>query len=603
MLHLFRDRRRTKLIWIAIAGGTILSFLIGFSILGGNSGSQRGGSSASLGSIYGQDIAREEFQVLLNKNLDNYRQRAGRELDDASMSYLRDQTWSQMITERVMTEEARRLGLTATDAEVLFAVRNMPPQELMQAPGLLTNGQFDMGKYRRALENPNENWLWLEDYQRKSLPTQKLQLLAGSLVKITDPDLQDIYSRTRDKVQVSLVLFPSSAGAVKPEEVTRPEMEAFYQKHATEFDRESETSLALVVVQKIASAADQKTAADNARTMYADAVKDTNFGLFASQVSEGQVGRTPDGKPGALVEKGQLPAPLEQAVFAMQPGQISQPTLVGTAYHIVKYVGTVKDQGKDKRHIIDLQVAVRPGEESLKSVYEKLGRVRDAARKPGLAAAAEREGLKAMMTGWMSEDLAPPLLTQMPELIQFGLTAKKGSVSQVIDKPTALLVAQVVDRRPAGRRKVAEVEGELRTRVAQEKSVDKAEARAREFMAQAGTAGSLEESAKRAGATLAGPLEFTRSGPYPPQLQYEPEVVGSAFGLPVGSVKVVRGDEGAFVLKVLGRTNADPAKFMVEGPQLRNQLYRERQQEVVGAWMRQLQKEAKVQDRRAELGL
>ncbi|MBI5837279.1 MAG: SurA N-terminal domain-containing protein [Candidatus Eisenbacteria bacterium] len=602
MLHLFRDRRRTKLIWIAVAGGTIFTFLIGFNFLfGTGAGSENAGTSASLGSVYGQPVGREEYQLRLSRSLENYRQRAGREMDDASLSYVRDQTWNQLLVERVMTAKARKLGLKATDAEVVFAVRNLPPQDILQAPVFQTNGQFDPAKYRQALEDPNQSWVWLEQMQREALPQWKLRQLTTSMGRITDTDLVEAYARNREKAQVVAVLFPNTASPVKPEEVTRPDLEAYYKKHEAEFRREREASLVLVVVPKVPTPSDLRSAEENARSLYAEAVKDTNFARFASQVSDAQVGSLPSGEPGVLVEKGQLPRELDGPVFGMAAGQVLQPIQVPGAWHIVKYVGPVQDQGKEKRHIIDLQVAVKAGEESLTRAHEQLNAVREAAAKQGLQAAATKAGLKPAVTGWFSEESAPPLLMQVPELVSFGVNFKKGTLTQVLEKPSALLLAQVSDRRNAGQRSLAEVEPELRTRVAQEKSVDRSEVKAREFMAQA-PSGSIEESARQAGASVVGPVEFTRNGPFPPALQYEPEVVGSAFGYAPGSTHVVRGSQGAFVLRVLNRFGYDMEKFQQEAPQFRSQLTQERQQEYGQALLKKLMKDARVQDLRAEVG-
>ncbi|HVP38412.1 MAG TPA: SurA N-terminal domain-containing protein [Candidatus Saccharimonadales bacterium] len=606
MLHLFRDRRRTKLIWILVAGGTIFTFLIGFNFLfGTGAGHDQPRASASLGSIYGRAIPRAEYDAEVSREAQAYTRNTNRGMDDASQALLKDRVWERMLYDQVLGEQAHRLGLTTTDREVLMAVESSPPQELLRNPALMTNGQFDLGKYQRALRSPDlaDFELEQEQLQRSQLPVRKLWDIVGSLAWTPDGDVREAYGRSREKAQVLLVGFPTSANPVKPEEVTRPELEEYYRKHQSEFNRGAEASLVLAMVPKTPTALDQRNTLDNARSLYRDATEDTNFAAFASQVSDAQVGRTPDGQPGQLVARGQLPKELDAMVFGLQAGQISQPLLVQDVYHIVKYLGPSQDSTGVKRHIVDLQVAIKPGQETLKDAYDQLEAIREQARKTGLASAAARAGLKPLSTGWFTEDGAPPLLQQLPEVLSFALGSKKGAITQVVDKPSVLLLAQVQDRRPAGLRTVAEVEGELRTRVAQEKSVDRSEARARQFLSQVQAAGSLAEAAKRAGMAVVGPVEFTRTGPFPPQLRYETDVIGSAFGYPPGSVKVVRGQAAAFVMQVLNHVAFDMAKFQAEASSFRDQLAQQRRTDCWNAYVQELTKQAKIQDRRAEVGI
>jgi len=60
-----------------------------------------------------------------------------------------DQAYDQLVGDALLRQEYRRRGITVSDDEILQAARYNPPPQLMQAPDLQTDGQFDPAKYQR----------------------------------------------------------------------------------------------------------------------------------------------------------------------------------------------------------------------------------------------------------------------------------------------------------------------------------------------------------------------------------------------------------------------------------------------------------------------
>ncbi len=605
MLHLFRDKKRSRVIQLVVALGVVFTFLLGFNFLFGSGAGSNPEKSGVMGSINGKNITVDEYRSMVSQQIEGYRQQSGRPVDEATAAYLRDAVWNNMIQQRAFAEKAQSMGLGASDREVVYAARNLPPQDVAQIPAFQTNGQFDMAKYRRMLDDPKMPVTFLanlEAQMRQTLPTMKLQTLAASMGKVTDPEAQAAIARTEERVAVTLVPFQvTAATAVQPNQVTRPEMEAWFEKHKAEFKRDEEASISVVSVTKNATIEDQKSAESQAQNFYREARQDTGFTALANQVSDQPVGSTPTGKPGNFVEMGQLVHALEDAIWALKPGEITPPVLSGDSYHIVKYIGPVTDKGKDKRHIIDLKVSVHAGEASLAKARAELDQIREQARKDGLDNAASRAKKQLFRTGFFTEDAPPPALAELPELVRFAFQNKKGELSEIVDKPGALLLVQVTDRRSAGQRSLSDLESEVRSRVAQDKSVDKAEEQAKQFLSQVTAAGSLENAAKALKMSLATE-SFARNGPFMnPILKGEPRVVGAAFGLPVGQPRVIRGDQGAYLLRVTDRPALDPARVAGQMLQTKQSLSQQKRQEYLQTWSKEIQRDAKVKDFRAQM--
>ncbi len=609
MLHIFRDKSRSKAIWIVTVVGTILSFVIGFNLAGNNSGQVSEGSA--IGTVAGKDLSYHEFQALLNNRVAQYRQQSGREPDDNTQAQISSQTWQEAIQRRVLTARAHQMGLAASDQEVVFSIRN-PSQDIL-SPELIqglqgitqlwTNGQFDATKYRQMLEDPRmeQQTAVFEQNQRDWLPMYKLLSSFRLQAKVTDAEVRDNFHRSADKVTVQLVTFPVLDNTVDPAKLARKDVEAWFEKHKSEFVRPAEAKLLVVGLPKRPNTADEATARDNAVTLHKEALADTNFAVFANRESDVPVARDAQGNYGTEIQKSQLPAQAADKVFALPLKGITEPIFISGGWHILQYHSP--GSSPDRRRIVDLVVAVKAGTDNLTRLRDQLRLVHDAAEKKGLAAAATEQKLQSETTNWFSENFAPPqLVQQLPEAVGFALHAKKGALSQLLEKPTGIFILQVAEKLPAGQRRLEDVEGEVRMRVAQEQMLDQSEAKARPFLAQAQQAG-IEAAARASGRALLTPAAFSRSGPFPPELQGENELIGTSFGAADQQVRLVRGERAVFLMRVFQRQLGDPAQLAAGLAQQRSSLLQAKQQEVAGNCYKVLLKEARVKDRRADYGI
>src|SRR6202795_3910230 len=141
-------RASAKYIWIII----VVLFVGGFLLAqtSGLLGRAPVTSTTAVASVNGEDIlATTWYQTTQNLEQEETQRRNQSISLDEEQRFM-DQAFYQLVSDALLRQEYRRRGITVTDDEILQAARSSPPPQLMQAPDLQTDGQFDRSEERRV---------------------------------------------------------------------------------------------------------------------------------------------------------------------------------------------------------------------------------------------------------------------------------------------------------------------------------------------------------------------------------------------------------------------------------------------------------------------
>src|SRR6266480_5854296 len=184
-------RASAKYIWIII----VVLFIGGFLLAqtSGLLGRAPVTNTTAVASVNGEDILATTWYQTTQNLEQEATQRGNQSISLDERQRLMDQAFDQLVTDALLSQEYRRRGITVTDDEILQAARYSPPPQLMQAPDLQTDGQFDPAKYQRFLQSPmarqNGLLLQLEAYYRAEIPKQKLFDQIANDVYVSDEEL------------------------------------------------------------------------------------------------------------------------------------------------------------------------------------------------------------------------------------------------------------------------------------------------------------------------------------------------------------------------------------------------------------------------------
>ncbi|HCU12155.1 MAG TPA: hypothetical protein DGB72_08530, partial [Gemmatimonadetes bacterium] len=314
-------RASAKYIWIII----VVLFVGGFLLAqtSGLLGRAPVTNTTAVATVNREDIlASTWYQATQNLEQDET-QRSTQPISLDERQRLMDQAFDQLVSDALLRQEYSRRGITVSDDEILQAARYSPPPQLMQAPDLQTDGQFDPAKYQRFLASPlaKQNGLLfqLEQYYRTEIPKEKLFDQIATDVYVSDEQLWRRFQDTHDTAQVSFVAFeperiPDSAVRVSDDEVR-----AYYDTHKKMFDRPGTAKVSVIIVPRAVSAADSAAVRAHALALRARILGGEKFADVARAESADSVSAANGGSLGKGA-KGRFVAPFETAAYALKPG-------------------------------------------------------------------------------------------------------------------------------------------------------------------------------------------------------------------------------------------------------------------------------------------
>jgi len=173
------------MMWI-IVGLVTVTFLF-FGIYPSDVG---GGTVANVG---GYAISRDEFNRVYQNMYDTYRELLKGQFNESMEKELKTQALRELVSNRLLIQEAERLGLKIGDEELQAAI--------MKMPAFVREGKFDKKTYERVLGRINITPAAFETNQREFLLRQKLEQLIRDGVAATDAELAAAYKQQNPKAK------------------------------------------------------------------------------------------------------------------------------------------------------------------------------------------------------------------------------------------------------------------------------------------------------------------------------------------------------------------------------------------------------------------
>lgn len=238
----------------------------------------KGQNSQQIGEVLGEKIYVQDFQKLLEEYQDAMKLTMRTDnLSEDQLNQLKDQVWQQLVSERVMKEDCKKLGLTVTEDELQNVLNDGTNQLLTQTPFVnQQTGRFDVSilkqfidAYRKAEASNNSQqldqmrpaynyWLFVEKNLRTQLLAQKYQSLLANCVLSNNVEAKMAFNEENEEAQIQLASIAYNAIKDADIKVTDEELKAKYEELKPAFRQQQETrDVKMVDVQVKASATDR----------------------------------------------------------------------------------------------------------------------------------------------------------------------------------------------------------------------------------------------------------------------------------------------------------------------------------------------------------
>lgn len=596
-------RRGIKpIIWI-----TTFAFVIGFGfiILGdanirpGRDGDRRL-AQGQIGSVNGDPIFFNDYEQMMNSARINYRQQTGRELDLRTEMMLRDQAWSEMIQDRILAQEARRLGIGVTDDEILYAAFNQPPPEVMQNPFFHTDGRFDPGKYISLLQDPDFDTRGLEEHYRRTIPVQKLQMQVAGSVIVSDLELREAFDAQNEKIQVSYLMVPGGRFDIDEESVTEDVLLSHYRGRSSQYRVPPQAVIQYVTLERRHSLEDSLNLIQEGRQILRDHADGDDFGILVENYTEAPPDRR-GGEDASWLSAADIADPaVREAAFALEAGEVSDLLITRNGIHIVRVEDRrTNEQGEDQIRMAEIFMSLNASRETLSDLVERIRNFRQEVSTRNFEEVAAEMGLAVKVTQPFTETGFIPGLGSVPEVQNFAFSRPVGSVTPPMVRFDGWIVARVAERRGERVQELNEVRDRVRREVIDSLRVDQAAEVARDLLRRVQDGEEMDRLAgedERVSFDTTEP--FSRTG-VPRGIGGDPLVIGPLFAHGPGVVPtVLKGRNAAFVARIDERIPADDDEFLAQMEQLRQRILAGEQNHVMNEWMTGLRRKARIEDNR-----
>ena len=614
------DRMRRHKAWLkwtlALAGFALL--VLGFPLIQPPPETP-GALTDVLAQVGDQEITVGEFQTLFRRQLQSYQVQSGGEItaDLLRSMGIDRQLLQQVIDEYAALQEAARLGVTVSDAEVREAIVSLPAFQ--------QDGEFiGEAAYLQMLrmQQPPLSPAEFEENVRRSLMLQRLQAALTDWITVSDDDVEREHVRRNERVRLSAISFRADDFR-EGLDATADDVAALFDQNANDYLVPEKRRLRFVLIDVPAlkaaftpSDADVQAYYDNnldryteevdlrvshillrtqdaelaevqaqAESIAAEARNGADFAELARRYSEDEGTRDAGGDLGRIT-RGQMVPEFEGAAFALEQDEVSDPVTSMFGVHVIKATektgGATQTLDDVRDSIVDI-LQQESADARAGALAEAMSLEIDEAA--DLEAAAARRGLEAQESGFAA--LGEPILGLgfSSEVTTQAFQLAEGEVAGPIPTPTGPAFVTVTGIQAPYVPPLEEVEARVRDDVIRRKAFVLAQERAD------AVAAILQDADDFGAAAEAEELDVNESGLIArgaavPGVGINAQVEAVAFSLIPGETSdpVLTGNS-AVVLHVHEREDADPAALQTDRERLRSEMVLERQNRFYGAYM------------------
>jgi peptidyl-prolyl cis-trans isomerase D len=602
MFDLFRSRAKAVRILLGVMLGMVALSMLLYLIPGAGTTTAADQNDQVVAEI-GKDVL-----TLHDVELGIQNQMRSQQIPPDLVQVIIPQQVNQMVEERALAYEAKRLGFDISDRDLASAIRSTQ------------FGTLNAQQYKDAVEQMGQTVGEFENNMRSGLALNSLESLAIEGGVVSPSEVEAEYKRRNDKIKLDYLGFDPTvlAGSLKP---TPEQLKAYYDRNKNFFTQPETRDVQLIVADQAQvgqaiqisdaqvesyynSHKDQyrtpervqarhilikttgKTQAEvpQLKAKAEDLLKQIkgggDFAKLAQKNSEDPGSAAKGGDLGWIV-RGQMVKNFEDTVFSLKPQEISNVITTEYGFHIIQVMA------KEPARLRTLE-EVKPeivGNLRNQQVFDLMQNLADQAHTELVKAPqnakqiADKLKLQYVQVDKFKQGDTVPTLGTDPQAGAALTTLKKGEISQVIQAGNKLVIAEVTDLHPAHPAEFGEAELQVRAQYGQQQGMQLATEKAKKAADLLKTnGGDLKAAAKALGMDVKTTDFFARNG--------AAEGIGAAsyladgFDKPVGTIiGPINAGSQTVVAKIAGRQEADMAKFAQERGALVLQLKSKRASE------------------------
>jgi len=600
-----------------------------------------------VATVAGEDIHTTEVQQQARRMVEQQFPRGGAQAN-MLLPFFAQRAFDDLVNEKILIAEARRMGLKATDDDLRDFLRQ----------GQLGQNIFPDGKFigQEAYQDLVSRFGYtvpvFEGLVKDDIVVTKLRTLVSSSASVTDAEIRQQFDKQNTKIkfdyafikkdeilkslhpadaelkayfdlnqktyvnsipekrQLKYVVF-DTAKLVTQTEVTQQDLQSYYDQHRDEYRVPEQVNVRHILIKSPLPGPDGKVdpkEQDAAHAKAQDVLKQVkaggNFADLAKKYSD-DPGSAKNGGSLGFIGKGRTVPEFEKAAFSLPKGGTSDLVQSSYGFHIIhvddKQDAHLKSVDEIKGQIEPLIKQQKAGQAAQAAAAELLSQ----ARSSSLEKAAAARGLQVITTDFVTRNNLLPGIGTDPQFTTaaFGQTAN--APPDQVQLHDGFAIYQVMAVKPPS----TPTFEEIRSRVEQEFKNERASSllaqKTQELSDRAKADHDLKKAAKELGAEYKT-SDFVAPDGQVPDIGSMTGPAAVAFSLKPGEISgpINSATTGA-VLSVTGRQAPTDADFAAKKDQIRDALMQNKQAEVFGLFLGnlrdQMDKSGKIKKNQKEL--
>lgn len=542
---------------------------------------------------------------------------------------IKQQVINQMIQASLLRQGAAKMGISVSGQEIQQIIKDMAPFQ--------ENGEFSIEQYKSVLAaNRMAPTKFEESMKLDRLSEVAAREIGNFATIVTDSEIQEVYSRQNEKIAVKYVKISSDQfvdkvkiddtalkawfETVKENYKTEPQLklqsllftydsvaskiaidpgkiEAYYQENLETY-RTPEQRHARHILLKAAdtdSAERHQEQSQKAEEVRKLAENGGDFSALAQQYSEGPT--KDSGGDLGFFSAGQMVPEFDAAVFAMQPGEISQVIKTQFGYHIILLQEIKPPETKSLEAATTEITAALQQKEAESLTFQVANDAYEGIIAAGSFAqyAKENPSIHIKKTDFFTRSNAPDELQADAQFLDKAFELNKGELSSLVKGQSGYAILFSEDIKEP---QIPAFEAKKDVLV---KDYQKLQAREMAEKAANDMLQSLREDKKFDTVAQENGFPVLESGllsrqeqnktPFPSSLLEDVFLLSASSALPEAPGNV---EDEFFVYTFLDRQIPTMPKDGPEVVQYRENLLRFKQQQLLSAWLRHMENDAKI---------
>ncbi|MDK9707274.1 MAG: SurA N-terminal domain-containing protein [Desulforhopalus sp.] len=625
MLQILRRKAQSPLIQIIVVVIALVFIFWGV-------GTNMGNSKQSAIVVNGEEITFQQYSQAYDRAYQQLSNQFGGNVPKglAESLGLKQQVINQIIQTALLRQGASAMGVEVSGDDIRTFIETMPQFQ--------DNGAFSMERYKSILAAnkmaPNKFEQSLRFDQLSELATRRI---GGFATIITESEIEDIYSQLNEKIEVKYARlspadyidkvtiddaalaswYETAKDGYKTEPqlkvkyltisfaevgskivIDQAKIEEYYNTNLKTFRVPEQRHARHILLQagENDSAEVHKEKAAKAATVQKLAKSGSDFISLAKQYSE-DPGKNNGGDLGFFTAGQMVPA-FDKAVFTMQPGAVSEVVKTQFGYHIILLEEIKPAATKTLAEATEQITATLQRKEAEALAFQVANTAYEAIIGAGsLDKYSQGQGdIKVLQTDFFTKGNAPAALKDDQQLIDKTFELNKGELSSLIKGQSGYAVVFVEDKKEPEVPELAAVRAAAEKDFRKIKSQELAETAAKEVLTAVKEGKSFDDAAKEKGLVIkdSGPLGQNApegKSDFPAALLQTAFLLSKSSPLPETPG---RAGDNFYVYTFVSRDIPKLPDNAQEIDRYKSSLQRYKQQQLLAAWLRHLEVDAKI---------